>query len=40
MMKWLISTSLRLRVAVVILTGVFLIAGTRIVRQTPFDVFP
>lgn len=40
MMKWLVSTSLRLRVAVVILTCVLLIAGTRIVSHTHFDVFP
>jgi len=40
MMKWLVSTSLRLRVAVVVLTAILLIAGTRIVSQTRFDVFP
>lgn len=40
MMKWLVSTSLRLRVAVVVLTAVLLIIGTRIVSQTRFDVFP
>ena len=40
MMKWLVSTSLRLRVAVVVLTGILLIAGTRIISNTHFDVFP
>ena len=40
MMKWLVSTSLRLRVAVVVLTAILLVAGTRIVSQTRFDVFP
>jgi CzcA family heavy metal efflux pump len=40
MMKWLVSASLRLRVAVVILTAVLLIAGSRIVSRTRFDVFP
>jgi CzcA family heavy metal efflux pump len=40
MMKWLVSTSLRLRVAIVVLTAILLIAGTRIVSQTRFDVFP
>ncbi|MGB6865944.1 MAG: efflux RND transporter permease subunit [Candidatus Aminicenantaceae bacterium] len=40
MMKWLVSTSLRLRVAVVVLTAVLLLIGTRIVSQTRFDVFP
>lgn len=40
MMKWLVSSALRLRVAVVVLTAVLLIVGTRIVSQTRFDVFP
>ena len=40
MMKWLVGTSLRLRVAVVALTVILLIAGTQIVRRTHFDVFP
>jgi CzcA family heavy metal efflux pump len=40
MMKWLISTSLRLRVAIVVLTVVLLIAGSRIVSKAHFDVFP
>ena len=40
MMKWLVSTSLRLRVAVVVLTLVLMIAGTRVLSTTPFDVFP
>ncbi len=39
-MRWFIETSLRLRVAIVVLTIVLLIAGTRIVSQTHFDVFP
>ncbi|MBN1273054.1 MAG: efflux RND transporter permease subunit [Candidatus Aminicenantes bacterium] len=39
-MKWIVSTSLRLRVAVVVLTVILLIAGTRIVSKTRFDVFP
>jgi len=40
MMKWLVSTSLRLRVVVVVLTAVLLIAGSRIVSKARFDVFP
>lgn len=40
MMKWLVSTSLRLRVVVVVLTVVILIVGIRIIRRTPLDVFP
>jgi CzcA family heavy metal efflux pump len=40
MMKWLVSTSLRLRVAVVALTLVLMAVGTRILGTTPFDVFP
>ncbi|MBN1559693.1 efflux RND transporter permease subunit [candidate division KSB1 bacterium] len=39
-MKWLVSTSLRLRVTVVVLTFILLAAGFRIVSQTHFDVFP
>jgi CzcA family heavy metal efflux pump len=39
-MRWLITNALRLRVAVVILTVLLLIAGTRIVSRTHFDVFP
>jgi len=39
-MKWLISNALRLRVAVVVLTMLLLIAGTRIIRRAHFDVFP
>jgi len=40
MMKWLVSTSLRLRVAIVVLTVVLLIAGSHIVSRARFDVFP
>ncbi len=40
MMQWLVSTSLRLRVAIVVLTLVAMIAGTRILSTTAFDVFP
>ncbi len=40
MMQWLVSTSLRLRVAVVVLTVILMIAGTRILSTTAFDVFP
>ena len=40
MMRWLVSTSLKLRVAVVALMFILLIAGTFIVSQTRFDVFP
>ncbi len=39
-MRWLISTALRLRVAIVILMVILLVAGTRIVSRTHFDVFP
>ncbi|MCF7976371.1 MAG: efflux RND transporter permease subunit [Phycisphaerae bacterium] len=39
-MRWLVSTSLRLRVVVVALMGVGLVVGTQIVRDTPMDVFP
>ncbi len=40
MMKWLVSTSLRLRVAVVGLTVILLLVGMRVVSTTRFDVFP
>lgn len=40
MMRWIIETSLRLRVAVVVLMIILFIAGSRIVSQTRFDVFP
>jgi len=40
MMRWIVSASLRLRVAVVVLTIVLLIVGSRIVGRTRFDVFP
>ncbi len=40
MMQWLVATSLRLRVAVVVLAFAFMIAGTRIISGTAFDVFP
>jgi len=40
MLAWLVSTSLRLRVAVVVLMAMILIIGIRVVRETPLDVFP
>jgi Cu/Ag efflux pump CusA len=40
MMRWLISNALRLRVAVVILTVLLLVTGTRVIRRAHFDVFP
>lgn len=39
-MKWLVATSLRLRVIVVVLTALLLIVGTRIIRNASYDVFP
>ncbi|MEK7729044.1 MAG: efflux RND transporter permease subunit, partial [candidate division KSB1 bacterium] len=39
-MQWLVSTSLRLRVAIVVLTFIAMIAGGRILSTTAFDVFP
>ena len=40
MMKWIVATSLRIRVAVVALTLLLVVAGTRILSTTAFDVFP
>ena len=39
-MRWLVSTSLNLRVAVVALAAVLMIYGIRSVGDTPLDVFP
>ncbi|MGH7492051.1 MAG: efflux RND transporter permease subunit [bacterium] len=39
-MQWLVVTSLRLRVAITVLTVILMIAGTRIISTTAFDVFP
>ncbi len=39
-MNWLVSTSLHLRVIVVALAVVLMIAGMRVVQNTPLDVFP
>ena len=39
-MRWLVFTSLRLRVAVVALAAVLMIAGVQVTRTTPLDVFP
>jgi len=39
-MRWLVSTSLQLRVAVVALAAVLMIYGIRTVGDTPLDVFP
>jgi Cu/Ag efflux pump CusA len=40
MMSWLVSTSLRLRVAVVALAAILIVAGIRTLRHAPLDVFP
>ncbi|MFC1563039.1 efflux RND transporter permease subunit [candidate division KSB1 bacterium] len=39
-MRWLVSTSLRLRVLVVVLMIILLIVGIQIVSNIPLDVFP
>lgn len=39
-MKWLVATSLSLRVVVVVLMGLLLIVGTNIIKNASFDVFP
>ncbi|MBC7920254.1 MAG: efflux RND transporter permease subunit, partial [Ferruginibacter sp.] len=39
-MRWIVSMSLRLRVVVVVLTGLLLVAGTQILQEASFDVFP
>ena len=40
MMRWLVSTSLQLRVAVVALAIVLMVGGIRTVGDAPLDVFP
>jgi len=39
-MTWLISTSLRLRLVVVVLSAVLIVVGIRTVDRAPLDVFP
>lgn len=40
MMKWIVSTSLHLRVAVLVLAAILMVAGAQTLRTTPLDVFP
>ncbi|MGC4013240.1 MAG: efflux RND transporter permease subunit [Luteolibacter sp.] len=39
-MKWLVSTSLRLRFVVVLLMALLMFTGTRIIQRASYDVFP
>jgi CzcA family heavy metal efflux pump len=39
-MKWLVATSLRLRMVVIVLMALLLIVGTRIIQSASYDVFP
>jgi Cu/Ag efflux pump CusA len=39
-MRWLIDTSLRLRVVVVVLVAMLAVGWLRSAREIPFDVFP
>ena len=40
MLSWLVSTSMRLRVVLVVSCVVLLVAGYRTIRDAPLDVFP
>ena len=40
MLNWLVSTSLQIRIVVIALAAITLIAGPRILRDVPLDVFP
>ncbi|MFN8312422.1 MAG: efflux RND transporter permease subunit [Cyclobacteriaceae bacterium] len=40
MMRWIVSTSLRLRVVVVVLMALLVVVGARILQNSAFDVFP
>lgn len=39
-MKWLVATSLRLRMVVIVMMALLLIIGTRIIQNASYDVFP
>lgn len=39
-MKWLVATSLRLRIVVIVLMMILLFIGTRIIKTASYDVFP
>lgn len=39
-MKWIVESSLRLRLVVVVLMGLLVIGGSRILSDSAFDVFP
>ncbi len=39
-MTWLVTTSLRLRVLVIALSGILVLFGARTLETTPLDVFP
>lgn len=40
MMRWIVSTSLRLRVVVVVLMALLVVVGAQILQNSAFDVFP
>jgi CzcA family heavy metal efflux pump len=40
MMKWIVATSLRLRILMAALAIVLIVAGIRVAQKTPLDVFP
>jgi CzcA family heavy metal efflux pump len=40
MMRWIVDTSLRLRIVVFVLAVVLIVAGLRAIEDTPLDVFP
>ncbi|MBS1979011.1 MAG: efflux RND transporter permease subunit [Bacteroidetes bacterium] len=39
-MRWIVSTSLRLRLVIVVLMGILMIAGSAVLKNSAFDVFP
>lgn len=39
-MRWLVATSLRLRVVVIAMMAILLVIGTRIIKNASYDVFP
>ncbi len=39
-MRWIVATSLRLRVVIVILMGLLMVVGYNIIKDASYDVFP
>lgn len=40
MMRWIVSTSLRLRLVIVVLMAILMVVGSQVLKNSAFDVFP